>query len=189
MVVGTRPTDCTTVAPAARTPSSRAGLTLIEITVALAVLSVMVLGLFSALSSSMAIEAATREHQAASEAAMREMDLQMSVPNINLVTALQANPKEFHVQVKTGKTDAAGALVVTNLPAAEVPINADDVATAADESAMAGRVEVNSDPDGDGQVNLVEITVSVKWRTVKGGPQVGGRDARIDVRSMRVVVN
>src|SRR5687768_14897129 len=57
-----------------RAPRGRAGLTLLEVVFATAILAVLLLGVFTALSHSMRMEALSREREAAARQALLELD-------------------------------------------------------------------------------------------------------------------
>lgn len=141
----------TTVAPPP--PSRRAGLSLVEIVMATGVFSLLVTGIFGAMGASMKVEAMTREHQAASEAATRQLDLFMTDPAL----AFANSTTYFDVQLKTDKVEAA----TRNLLRPSVPLPTGWTGT------QPGRVLVELNPNGLGD-NLVRITTTVSWRSADG---------------------
>ncbi|MCO5168086.1 MAG: hypothetical protein M9894_17215 [Planctomycetes bacterium] len=115
-------------------------------------------------------EALAREHQAASETAGRQLDLLLARPDFE---GLLGPPLAFHVHHPT----RSGTLP----PAASefFPLAANDPATPADESDMAGRVVTRRDPDGDGSTGLIEVRVTVAWRALDRS------DQRVDLVTRR----
>lgn len=165
---------------------ARGGLTLIEVVFAVGLLAIFLLGMFSTLATAMKSDALTREHQAASDAAMRQLDLVVSIPNFPTIqrsvgtTPVPAYAFEATYGPPRAGTPPKGTLTLPALATADVPLNADDAGTAgADESTWAGRVVVVTDPDGDGSTDLVEVRVTVAWRAADNRP------ARVDVVSRR----
>lgn len=141
--------------------SSRAGLTLIEITISFGILMVLLTGVFAAMASSMRAEVLTREHQAASETALLQLDTVMSNPTLAFVDAESA----FDVQFKSGR---AGAAPTDTLLSPQDPLPADYAQN------RTGRIVTRL-------INptLLEVRVSVAWRGADNRP------ARLDLMSMR----
>lgn len=136
-------------------PSGRAGLTLVEIVMAVGLFSLLVLGLFSSMTTAMKVEAMTREHQAASEAATRQLDLFMTDPAL----AFADTTTYFDVQFKTDKDQTGTPTVSLLRPSNPLPTGWTGT--------RPGRVLVDLDPDGMGD-NMVRITVTVAWRSADG---------------------
>jgi hypothetical protein len=130
-------------------PRGRAGLTIVEVAIALGVLSVLVSGLFSSLMTTLRTDVAVEERRAASATASRELDRVLADPGLAFVSAVSY----FDVQRETGRVAAAGQ----NLLASAAPLPAGWT------QARAGRIEVVRDPGGLGP-DLLRITVSVRWR-------------------------
>lgn len=142
----------------------RAGLTLVETVMAVALLSLVLLGLFSSIASGGRVDMLKREHQAASEECGRQLDQYMTDPALNFAD----QTFYFPIQVKTG------AATTARLP------KADDAWT------EAGRVQIDADPDPDGAgplaslgANMIRITVSALYLAGDGRP------ARVEIISMR----
>lgn len=136
----------------------RRGFTLLEVVLALGVLSVLLIGLFSCLASSMRVDGLTREHQAASEAAAGQLDVYLTDPALTFQDA----EAYFDVPSKVG-----GAVLA---PPAPLPPGWTQ--------ARAGRVELRLNPDGLGS-DLLRVSVSVAWRAADGTAQ------RVDLVSLR----
>lgn len=145
-----------------------AGLTLIEVAFALGLVVVILGAVFASLASSMQVGVLTREHQAASEAASRQLDSFLTDPNLAFADA----STYFDVEGKTGTPGAAPLF----RPQSPLPPGWTE--------ARAGRVQVDVDPTGFGGAgglgpDCVAITVSVAWRASDG------RDARVDLVALR----
>lgn len=165
--------------PSVRTAGRlRAGLTLIEVVFAIGILAIFLLGLFSTLAMAMKSDALTREHQAASNAALRQLDAIVSIPSFGAIQrstgAAPVPAYAFHATYGDGAQFALRAVATP-----DVPLNTDDAGTAADESTMAGRVVVVTDPAADGSAGLIEVRVTVAWLAADNRP------ARVDVVSRR----
>lgn len=124
----------------------RAGLTLVEIAMALGVLSVLLAGLFAAMATSLRAEALTRERQAASEEASRQLDDFLAVPNY----AFSNSVATFDVFKKTG----AGDVALTPWPGEN--LNSD---RPTGEQARVGRIDSTISADA----KLATVTVRVVW--------------------------
>lgn len=159
-----------------RSARTRTGLTLVEVAVAVALLAILLLGLFATLRASRQVGVVSHEHQAASEAAFRQLDLIMSTPLLDDVLREPGGGDvaayAFHVRYKG-----------TNLQPADpsyLPHNPDNPATPGlNEATMAGHVRVveldadgdsaPDDYDGDGKADYLEVQVVVAWRSAGGG--------------------
>lgn len=148
--------------------SRRAALTLVEIMFALGILAILALSVFGTLAYAQRAETVAREHEAASDALVREVDLLLARPDFDAIAGTTA---PFPVTNPSG----VGALPPSGL----LPPLADDPGTPEDESAMAGRVEVVRDPDADGSANLLELRGIVAWRSGDG------TDQRVDLVTRR----
>ena len=141
-----------------RSPHTSRGLTLIEVVVATGVLSIVITSMFGTLGGFQRTETMTRERQAASQAAFRQLDL----VGASAFSSLGGwNGAAFDVPYND-----------TLLPAAFVPIN-----TGLDADRVGRVVVVDVDLDGDGNAedydgdaiaDLVEIRVTCAWRSVDG---------------------
>lgn len=156
----------------------RDGLTLIEVVFAVGLLAIFLLGLFSTLAMSMKSDALMREHQAASNAALRQLDAIVAIPNFPTIQ-VSAGTTPVPAYAFHATFGENGTLTLPAMATLDVPLNADDTGTPSDESQMAGRVVVVADPDADGSTGLVEVRVTVAWRGADN------RLARVDVISRR----
>lgn len=162
-------------------------LTLVEISVALVVLTVFVAGVFGTLNTAQRAEGFARAHQAASEAATLTLDELAALPlEALLQNGLQDVPEyAFAVPYREGT-------FLQPADAAFVPLNP------APGEAMPGHVQVLElddagvpallsgaaplDYDGDGLPDYVEIRVFVAWKDLSAG----GAPARVDLVTRRV---
>lgn len=161
----------------------RRGLTIVEVTVALALLSVVLAGAFGALAVSQRADVAAREHRAASDAAFDALEAYLGTQDLEAMIARGASA--FHAAVDTGH----GAVNLT-------PASAGFFDPGGDDPAMAGHVRLVLDPDEPAPptppaeeesedldaaltVELVEVQVTVAWRSHDGA------DRRVDVVSRR----
>lgn len=144
-----------------------AGLTLLEVAFALGLVVVILGAVFGSLASTLNVGVLTREHQAASEAASRQLDSFLTDPNLAFADATTW----FDVEGKTGTPGAAPLFK----PQSPLPPGWTEP--------RAGRVQVDVDPTGFGPGGLgpdcVAITVSVAWRASDG------RNARVDLVALR----
>lgn len=143
----------------------RAGFTIIEVAVALALLAAVLVGVFSVLSVSLRADTAAREHRAASDAAFTQLELRLAD---DFDAVVRAPAQGFPVRVQAGH----GETHLTPAPTTFFDPEEDD-------PACAGHVRVVSDPDGSGSSNLLEVRVTVAWRSHDG------TDRRVDVVSRR----
>ena len=139
-----------------RPPTSQAGYALIEVTFALSVFTIVMLGVAATTSLALRNEVIVREHQAASDAASAKLDEIATTPT-NLLEAMWADTGFF---VSTNDI---------NLPPAEQLFEkfADDPFTLENEAMMAGHVQILVDPDNDGSTDLIEIRVLVAYRSIE----------------------
>lgn len=159
-----------------RDERGRDGLTLVEIVVAIAVLSVLVLGMFQTLNSAQRYDMLAREHQAASEAAFRELDFLMAYPTFDSIADITS---AFHVAYKS----SGGEVNMSPAPSSYFPLNTDNASTTSiDESLMAGHITTVRNPSigstalGD---DIIQVNITVAWRGADGGSQ------RVDLVTMR----
>lgn len=151
------------------TASSRSGLTLVEIAVAVGVLALLLAGLFAAMASSLKADVLTRERQAAAEAASRQLDSYLTDPALSFSADSEAY---FDVPFKTGDGE------VNLTPSSPLPTGWTQ--------SRAGRVHVDVNPtdpvDGASSMgdDIVMITASVSWMGADYRAQ------RLDMVSMRV---
>jgi type II secretory pathway pseudopilin PulG len=166
-------------------PRSTRGLTLLEVVFASAILSFVLLAVFSAMSMVQRSDALTRERQAASEEAFKMLDTMLAL-DPETTGAGMALP--FDVPVHGG-----GSTVANLKPADPYPTDPWDWAGAAAPSpvTMAGIAVAKSGvslEDGEtanaDAVNLIEVRVTVCWRPADW--KVGDKDQRIDLVSRRV---
>ncbi len=158
-----------------RRPSAREALTLIEVVIAVAILSVILLGMFSAIASAQQADRLTREHAAVSEAAFNVMDEMLTggVPE----DGDPARVLQFPVTINTGRGQ------VDLLPARSFPT---DLWTLAGATAPApvtepGVAVAYIKVDGDAaNTDLMEVRVLVAWQSADGS------DQRVELVSRRV---
>ncbi|MCO5165361.1 MAG: prepilin-type N-terminal cleavage/methylation domain-containing protein [Planctomycetes bacterium] len=147
-----------------------AGLSLVEVIVAVAVLATLLLGVFSAMSHAVQTDTAAREMDAASRAIFSEIELLMARPDFDQVTG----PSGFAVQYPTGRTDASGAPIVATLSPSPTNPHPDIASTTAiNEAILPGRIDVVSI-----NANLKEIQVVVRWRAANNQDQTLSSVAR-----------
>jgi type II secretory pathway pseudopilin PulG len=135
-------------------------MTLVEVIPALAVLAVLLTGLFATLAAAQRTEVTTRENQAATAAVYQRLDVVASHGSFS-DTLTTWNGAAFHVPCRD----------LSLLPAS-APLNAGA------DARKAGRIEVievdadgdgaPDDYDGDGSPDLIEIHVVAAWRSVDG---------------------
>lgn len=156
-------------------PRGRDGLTLVEIVIAVAILSVFLVGMFATMASAQRADVLTRERTAASEAAFTMLDTIMT-SDFDLMSNRTLT---FNVEFDTGRAGTQPFLA----PAASFPT---DVWTSWGQTApttfpTAGVVVTRTGVDGDaGNTDLMEVRVMVAWRAFDG------TDQRLDVTSRRV---
>lgn len=162
------------MSPAAPTqPRRDAGLTIVEIVLALGVLSIFLTGVFAAMLHAQRADVLTRERAAASEACFRELDRVLSNPSYATVVNIVDT---FDVRYDTGRS-AAGEPVSASLgPADPYPADLQPRPSAT----HAGTVVTVQDPDGDGSNDVLEVRASVAWRAADGSNQ------RVDAVARRV---
>lgn len=129
-----------------------AGLTLVEVTVAMALLTTIVAGVAATLSSAQLASSSTRERQAVSAAAFRHLDLVVATDPEQIVAVWDGTA--FDVPAGVG-----GAF----LAPATAPVNSGP------DAGRPGRIAVVADPEGDGSGDLLEVRVTVAWRSLLGG--------------------
>lgn len=147
----------------------RTAFSLVEVTVALGVLSILFAGLIGAILTSASHATAVREHQAASQAALARLDQEMTAE-------YSAFTGSFPVFVTTGRTNAAGTALRAQLTPAPSAFFPQDAANPTN----AGHVTRTLNPDGNTGTDLMEVRVTVAWRSAAGG------NARVDVVSRRI---
>lgn len=135
------------------------GLTLVEVVMSVGVLSVILLGMFSAMASAQRTDALTRERAAASEAAFNMLDAVLSGP---VPAAGEFVELPFNVEVDTGK---AGTLPVLR-PANPFPTSPwTFIGQPAPSPVMqAGIAVARVGVDDGNDVDLMEVRVLVAWR-------------------------
>lgn len=149
------------------------GLTLIEVVFASAILSVLLLGLFSSMAHAMRMDALSREREAATRAAMQELDDRVMAVSTDTAFDALVTPTpldvSFHVALDTGN----GQVNLT--PAQTSPANASP-------STQVGRLTVTELTEGtyDGVVHLIQARAVVRWRGSDG------RDAEVILVSRKV---
>lgn len=141
-----------------------AGMTLLELTIAAALLVVVLVAAFGSLGSTQRHDRLTRERRAASQAAFDQLDLVAALD----FTATPARA-EFPVAVPTGRADVVGPTVVAAQeiplrPPAAYPIPRPPGA----DTTLPGQVITVRDPEGRGDVDLLEVRVVVAWRAADG---------------------
>ncbi len=165
-----------------RRPSTRDGLTLVETIVATSLLAVLLLGTYSTLGVSQKTAVLTRERNAATEVAFRQLDDMMSL-NFDEVAAL--GHREFTAEYDTGQADGAGVAMSVPLRVARpYPFTRPTGANAA----FPGQVTITQDPPIDGTnpglgtcgPDVLELRVTVAWRCADGS------NARVDAVTRRV---
>jgi type II secretory pathway pseudopilin PulG len=142
----------------ARKPASRReALTLVEILFALAVLSILLLGVFATLATAQKASIMARERAAASESCFRQLDLVLANPTFDAVADTSG---VFEVEYDTGRGGvhlaAAADPYPTELESVRPPASHD----------KPGTVVTVRDPDGDGSAGVLEVRVTVAWRSV-----------------------
>ena len=135
-------------------------MTLVELVTALAVLAVLLTGLFATHAAAHRTEVATRENQAASSAVYQRLDVVASHRSFS-DTLTTWDGAAFHVPYQD-----------LRLLPATAPLNAGV------DAEKAGRIQVvevdvdgDGDPedyDGDGSADLIEIRVVAAWRSADG---------------------
>lgn len=144
---------------AARRDRRERGLTLVEVVLSSAVLSVLLLGLFSSMAHAMRMDQLSREREVASRTALQQIDdVVMAVSTEDDFDAMAAlADQSFHVQF-------AGTGGAVNLPPAAVSPNP---------SSMAGLLAIEPVTAGtfDSIVHLVQATAKVRWRAADGSDQ------------------
>lgn len=151
----------------------RDGLTIVEIVLALGVLSIFLTGIFAAMLHAQRADVLTRERAAASEACFRELDRVMGNPSFALIADVTDS---FEVRYDTGRSAAGEPLSVPLEPADPYPAEL----ASRPNPAHAGTVVTVQDPDGDGSADVLEVRVTVAWRAVDGSNQ------RIDAVARRL---
>lgn len=145
----------------------RAALTLIEITVASALLVVFLAGLFAALGAARRAELFAREHQIALEAATRQLDLQTSTEFSELLTVLGDDTSSTGVQIVSEPLTVGFATSQVALRGAHG--DGDDNALRAYVKVVPNQpYEGFDDYDGDDVRDMVLIQVVVKWVSFDG---------------------
>ena len=169
-----------------RSPGRRDGLTLLEVVFAVVVLSVVLLGVFSAMNSAQRADVLTRERQAASEKASEMLDTLLS-GEVPAAGAFLAIP--FEVPFNTGRAGARPNLT----PAEPFPTDAWTWAGAPVPSPVTqagiavARVGVDMTNDGGidaNNANLMEVRVVVAWRSAAW--QVGQSDQQLELVGRRI---
>lgn len=135
-------------------------MTLVEISVALALLAVLVTGVFATLATAQRAEVATRENQAVAAAVFQQIDVVNSHPSFE-GTITTWDGATFHVPYGEH-----------TLEPASLPLNAGP------DREKTGRIAVlpvdvdgdgaPDDYDGDGVPDLIEIRVFAAWRSADG---------------------
>lgn len=163
--------------------SSRSGLTLIEIVMATAVLSIVLLGMFGAMDSSQRADVLTRERAAAAEACHSMLDSVLTGPMpgsgnaLELAFAVNYDTGNGNVPLKpattypsdpwTFKGSGSGAPMLAGVAVAGVAI-------------VKGGVNVGDGTPNEDNTNLIEARVLVAWRSADGS------DQRVEATSRRV---
>jgi prepilin-type N-terminal cleavage/methylation domain-containing protein len=154
------------------------GLSLVEVVVAVGVLSIILLGLMASFASAQRADLLTREHQAASEAAFKQMDTLLMNPNFDAVPT----KGHFHVQFKS--TGGAVNLKPAETPPAgyEVPVDGSGDATLETGHYTALQMTATNGFSGDQLLgaDCMQLSVTVAWRGADGS------DQRVDLVTMRV---
>lgn len=164
----------------------RGGLTLLEVVFACVVLSVVLLGVFSAMGSAQRADVLTRERQAASEKASEMLDTLLSgeVPAAGAFQAIA-----FDVPFNTGRAGLAPNLT----PAEPFPMDAWTWAGAPAPSSVTQAgiavARVGVDPTNDAgtdanNANLMEVRVVVAWRSAAWRP--GQPDQQLELVGRRI---
>lgn len=168
----------TTTTSTRRAPRGRDGLTLVEIVMAVALLSIFLLGMFTTLANAQRADMLTRERAAASEAAFTMLDTVLTSDfdlmsnrtlafNVEFDTG-QSGTQPFLTRAKTYPTDIWTELGQT------APTSITTAGVAVTQTAV-------EDFTGDtGNSDLMEIRIMVAWRACDGS------DQRIDVTTRRV---
>jgi type II secretory pathway pseudopilin PulG len=160
---------------------ARAALTLLEVVVAIGVLSIVLLGVFSAMSSAQRSDTLTRERAAASEEAFKMLDSllagevpDLAGPNVavpfdvpfNSSRLVPADPYPTDPWTWVGETPPS-SVTMAGIAVARVGVDMLD--------------DDGTDPEND---DLMEVRVTVAWRSAAW--QVGQADQRIDIVGRRL---
>lgn len=165
--------------------SARAGLTLLEIVLATGVLSVVLLGMFSAMAHGSRMNGLRREREAATRRALEYIELRVMSANTDTAfDALTTLTESFDVQLTTGDGNTF------SLPPAQLDALPNN---------LAGQLVVTGDLNGngsdtddegyyDGKPNMLLATATVRWRSAYGGPgtTAGDQDQEVVVSAMKV---
>lgn len=149
--------------------SSRAGLTLVEIMFALALMVILIAGLFGSMGYSQKTDILTRERAAASEACFAAMDAFLASPAVT-----SAGTATFEVSYDSGRSVSGLPVVYRLQPAFTYPVARPVGSTGA------GTVTIIENPEANGNVALLEIRVTVAWRAADN------TDARVDAVARKV---
>ncbi|MBX3470683.1 MAG: prepilin-type N-terminal cleavage/methylation domain-containing protein [Planctomycetes bacterium] len=162
-------------------PRGREGLTLVEVVIAVGILSLILLGTFGAMATAQRTDLLTRERMAAAEACYNALDtiLTGEVPAAGASVSFQ-----FPVAFKSGRDTLTPLRPAFAYPtdlwtwasvAPPAPITLAGVAVA-----KVGVNATNPDANDAGNVDLMEARVMVAWRAADG------TDQRFEARARRV---
>jgi type II secretory pathway pseudopilin PulG len=141
----------------------------VEIVFALAVMIMLLTGLFASMLHSQKTDVLTRERAAASEACFAAMDAFLANP-----AAIGNGTATFDVSYDSGRSSAGLPVVYTLRPALTYPVARPVGSTGA------GTVTIINNPDANGNTGLVEVRVTVAWRAADN------TDARVDAVARKV---
>lgn len=131
---------------------------LLDVTAAMAVMAILILGLSATYGVALMSEQTAHYHQTASEYGQAQLDRVLDTP-FDVVESTW-NGTAFHVPVGDGYLKPASHSFY--------PRNPNDGSTIEDESQMAGHVFVTADPDGNGSTTLLEVRVVVAYKDARG---------------------
>jgi prepilin-type N-terminal cleavage/methylation domain-containing protein len=148
----------------------RRGLTLLEVVLSTAVLSVVLLGTFSAMAHAARADALSRERDAATRQALLELDDR---------SAAIVTPASFDAELVDPPLDVAFDVLVETARGVRTPL---PPAARGHASGRVGRLTATPVRDGtyDGKVHLVELKASVRWRAADG------QDAQVVLSAWKV---
>lgn len=141
-------------------PGGRGGLTLIEVVIAAGVLSLIILGMFSAMNAAQRADVLTRERAAASEACHAMLDSMLTGP---VPIAGEAVEVTFPVMYETGNGSVA-LRPATPYPSDPWTFIGEPQPTMTMAGVAVARVGVNIGTTNEANDDLMEVRVMVAWR-------------------------
>jgi type II secretory pathway pseudopilin PulG len=161
-----------------RPRSARAGLTLLEIVIAMGLLAVVLLGVFSQMASSMRLDAVARERDAVTRAAFQELEdrvmaISDGADNGPYDQLIAASPISFDVSIQR---DGTTYLL-------------EPATTSPNPNGRVGLLTITVDPAGTydgGKAHLIRAEAKVRWRSASAGTSTEDQDQEIVITSMKV---